>query len=104
MVYWLSRNGPTVENEQRNVPVTPPVTPPQPPWPTRGARYCPLKRVSLRLRMLTATGSICAAVRPNAGASRAADVVPSELVGNACTVGDVLEPFGSMPLRARTPW
>src|SRR6185436_4299954 len=98
--------GATDENEQLNVWVASvaPVTAPQPPWPTRGTRYCPPKRLSLIFRIFTATGSICAVVRPNAGASRAAEVLPSLLVGNGCTIGDVLEPFGSMPLRARTPW
>src|SRR6185436_20678929 len=98
--------GATDENEQLNVWVASvaPVTAPQPPWPTRGTRYCPPKRLSFRLRMFTATGSICAAVRPNAGASRAALVVPSDATGNAWTVGAVLDPIGSMPLRARTPW
>ena len=50
------------------------------------------------------TREVDASQRAKAGANNAADVVPSGLVGIACTVGAVLEPSGSMPLRARTPW
>src|ERR1043166_5694303 len=104
MVYWLSSTGATALKKQLKFPVTPPVTAPQPLWPTRGTRNVPPERGARTLRMLTATGSICAGVRLKAEASRAAEVVPSELVGNACTMGLVVEPLGSTPFRARTPW
>src|ERR1043166_7062481 len=87
---------------QLNVPLMVAPVPPQPAPPGLGIRKLLPKMSLCRLRMLIAIGSICAAVKPKAGAIRAAEVVPSAFLGKAWRVGLTEEPFGSIPFLART--
>ena len=101
-MYWLSLIGATPEKLQLKVAVREAAVL-QPPCPDLGTRKLPLNAVLCVLRMFTATGSICAAVKPKVAASKAAEVCPPAAVGKFWIVGVNDEPFGSTPFRARTP-